>query len=226
MQQQAKQEVLILVDEHDRQTGTEEKMKAHREGKLHRAFSVFIFNTKGEMLITCRAKTKYHCGGMWTNACCSHPRPGETAEQAAHRRLQEELGFDCKLKEIFSFIYKVEFDNGLWEHEFDHIFVGVYDQDPVPDASETDAFAWMSMDGLKAEINDSEKYTRWFQIAFQKMMDEGLLDRIFGEGVGLVIRQIASGEHPVSKEPHWSPSTAVRARYFSRSSWNSIDVPL
>lgn len=115
-------EMLILVDKNDNQIGTEEKIKTHEEGKLHRAFSVFIFNPKGEMLLQKRAKIKYHSGGLWTNACCSHPRVGEILEEAAHRRLREEMGFDCELKKESSFIYNAKLDRGLTEHEFDYVF--------------------------------------------------------------------------------------------------------
>src|SRR4030042_2763439 len=126
-------EKIILVDENDREIGTEEKLKTHEQGKLHRAFSIFVFNSKGELLLQRRAKGKYHSGGLWTNTCCSHPREGEKLEEAVHRRLKQEMGLDCPLKEAFSFIYKVRFENGLFEHELDHVFIGRVDGKPVPD---------------------------------------------------------------------------------------------
>src|SRR4030095_7998604 len=118
---------VILVDQEDRPSGTAEKMEAHRKGLLHRAFSVFIFNSKGEMLLQQRALSKYHSGGLWTNACCSHPAPGEKTKDGAIRRLNEELGFETPVEKVFDFVYKAEFDNGLTEHEFDHVFAGEYE---------------------------------------------------------------------------------------------------
>jgi isopentenyl-diphosphate delta-isomerase len=163
-------EMLILVDPHDRQIGVEEKMKAHREGKLHRAFSVFVFNKKGEMLLQKRAPQKYHSGSLWTNACCSHPRPGEAIEQAAVRRLNEEMGFVCELKKVFHFIYKAELDGGLIEHEFDHVFVGRYRGKVYPNANEVSAYRWLNSQKIEHELEHSpEKYTVWFKIAFEQM---------------------------------------------------------
>ena len=135
-------EQVILVDEKDKEIGLEEKIKAHKEGKLHRAFSVFVFNQKGEMLLQRRALTKYHSGGLWTNTCCSHPRKGEDVDKAASRRLKEEMGFSCGLKEVFSFIYKTGFDNGLMEHEFDHVFVGAYESEPKINPEEVAEYKW------------------------------------------------------------------------------------
>src|SRR5690349_15951298 len=120
---------VILVDENDKAVGSAEKMKAHVKGMLHRAFSVFIFNTKGEMLLQQRALNKYHSGGLWTNACCSHPSPGEEIAASAVKRLSEELGFQTTIEKAFEFLYKADFDNGLTEHEFDHVFIGHYDGD-------------------------------------------------------------------------------------------------
>jgi isopentenyl-diphosphate delta-isomerase len=155
---------VILVDEQDNETGTAPKLKAHREGKLHRAFSIFVFNSRGQMLIQQRAGDKYHSGGLWTNTCCSHPQPGEAVIEAAHRRLQEEMGFDCELSEIFSFIYQVDFDNGLKENEFDHVLVGVYDQDPILNPEEAAAFAWVEpnelVQGMQAQ---PDRYTYWLK---------------------------------------------------------------
>ena len=122
-------EEVILVDIEDNPTGVADKMSAHLEGKLHRAFSIFIFNTEGKMLLQRRALSKYHSGGLWTNACCSHPLPEETTLAAASRRLKEELGFETSIEKIFDFVYKAEFENGLTEYEFDHVFAGEFDGD-------------------------------------------------------------------------------------------------
>ena len=164
-------EMVILVDEQDNQIGTEEKIRAHEMAQLHRAFSIFIFNTSGEMLLQQRARSKYHSGGLWTNACCSHPRPGEDIEQAAHRRLEEEMGFDCVLKKVFHFIYKVELDHGLTEHEFDHVFVGKYIGPINPNPQEVENFKWISIDDLKSDIaHRPEHYTVWFKIALNEIL--------------------------------------------------------
>src|ERR1700754_609781 len=135
-------EEVILVDEHDTPLGTLEKIEAHQKALLHRALSVFIFNRKGEMLLQQRARGKYHSAGLWTNACCSHPRPGEDTREAAFRRLREELGFTTFLEKMFHFTYKAELDNGLTEYEFDHVFVGVYDQDIHPDPEEVSDYRY------------------------------------------------------------------------------------
>ena len=165
-------EYVILVDENDNQIGIEEKIKAHEDAKLHRAFSIFIFNSKGEMLLQQRACEKYHSGCLWTNATCSHPRPGEEVADAAHRRLQEEMGFDCELKKAFSFIYKAEFDHGLTEHEFDHVFIGNYDGIVLPNSDEADDYQWIDVETLKKDIqHHPERYTVWFKIAFEKVME-------------------------------------------------------
>jgi len=167
------QELVVLVDTNDNQIGTEEKLKAHQEGKLHRAFSVFIFNAKGEMMLQKRASHKYHTGGLWTNTCCSHPRPGEDVQAAAHRRLQEEMGFDCPIKKAFSFIYKVYFkENNLYEHEFDHVFIGYSEKNPQLNPEEAEDFAWVAIDKLKQDIKDHpEKYTYWFKVALDKVIE-------------------------------------------------------
>ena len=161
---------VILVDENDNPVGTSEKMQAHVEGLLHRAFSVFIFNEKGEMLLQQRALDKYHSGGLWTNACCSHPAPGEETQAAAVRRLQEEMGFETAIEKIFDFVYKTDFDNGLTEYEFDHVFVGQYDRVFKFNKGEVADVCYKSI----AEINQSlkthpENYTVWFHIALPKI---------------------------------------------------------
>jgi isopentenyl-diphosphate delta-isomerase len=161
---------VILVNESDEIIGAMDKMEAHRKGELHRAFSVFIFNSKGEMLLQQRALNKYHSGGLWTNACCSHPSPGEDTMTAANRRLKEEMGFQTHLKKIFDFVYRSEFENGLIEHEFDHIFVGEFERDILMNRDEVKDFCYKKLD----EIRDSlaiqpQKYTAWFQLAFPKI---------------------------------------------------------
>ena len=149
---------VILVDEQDQEIGVMEKMEAHRQGLLHRAFSVFIFNEKGEMLLQQRSLDKYHSGGLWTNACCSHPRPGEDIQRAAQRRLHEELGFVTSIEEIFDFIYKSPFDNGLTEHEFDHVFIGVYDDVIEPNQKEVKDFWGQDRSRLSAARSLLQRY--------------------------------------------------------------------
>ena len=159
------QERVILVDKTGKEIGTEEKMQVHRDGRLHRAFSVFIFNSSGELLLQKRAKTKYHSGGLWTNTCCSHPRPGEDTDQAARRRMFEEMGFQCELKELFSFIYHVKLNDGLFEHELDHVFVGSFDGTPSPDPDEVDDWKYIDIDSLQQDIQENpENYTYWFKL--------------------------------------------------------------
>ena len=165
-------EQVILVDEHDAVLGTMEKMEAHRKAVLHRAFSVFVFNHSGEMLLQQRAVDKYLSGGLWTNSCCSHPRPGEDTLAAATRRLEEEMGFTTPLEKVFDFVYRASFDNGLTEHEFDHVFVGYYDDAFVPDAAEVGNHAYLSMhDIAKALQTEPDRFTAWFRIAFPKIYE-------------------------------------------------------
>ncbi len=162
-------EHVILVDKNDKELGTEERIKAHREGKLHRAFSIFVFNSKGELLMQRRAANKYHTAGLWSNTCCSHPQPGEPIEKAVHRKLKQEMGFDCMLEKKFSFIYKVNFENGLWEHEFDHVYIGQFDGRPNPNPEEADEWKWINIDELKKDIKKHPgRYTPWFRIAIEK----------------------------------------------------------
>lgn len=161
-------EEVILVDEADTPLGKMEKMEAHRKALLHRAFSVFIFNSKGEMLLQRRAAGKYHSPGLWTNACCSHPRPGEETLAAASRRLKEELGITTTLTKLFDFTYRSAYDNGLTEFEFDHVFVGIYDdRDIQPDPAEVSDFCFRSSDDIQTDLQRSPaKYTTWFHLAF------------------------------------------------------------
>jgi isopentenyl-diphosphate Delta-isomerase len=163
-------EEVILVNELDEQTGTIEKMEAHRKALLHRAFSVFIFNHKGEMLLQQRALGKYHSPGLWTNTCCSHPRPGEEIDSAAARRLKEEMGIDTPIKKIFDFIYRTEFDNGLTEYEFDHVYTGIYDGALIPDKQEVHDYCFRSMEDIHQDLQRRpEKYTEWFKIALERL---------------------------------------------------------
>lgn len=160
-------EEVILVNELDLPQGSMEKMEAHLRGLLHRAFSVFILNSRREMLLQRRAPEKYHSAGLWTNACCSHPRPGETTPAAATRRLHEELGFFTPLTKIFDFTYRSEFDNGLTEHEFDHVFLGHYDGPIIPDPAEVSEFIYLPLPAIALDLSTSpEKYTTWFHLAF------------------------------------------------------------
>ena len=162
-------ERVILVDIHDNPIGEMEKLKAHVEAKLHRAFSVFIFNSKGELLLQQRALNKYHSPGLWTNTCCSHQRAGETNIEAGKRRLFEEMGFACELKEVFWFIYRADFDNGLTEHELDHVMIGQYDLSPEINPEEVAAYKWMTLEDVKSDMESNpEKYTAWFKIIFKE----------------------------------------------------------
>ncbi len=163
-------ELVVLVNENDEQTGTMEKMEAHREPHLHRAFSVFLFNSQGKMLLQQRAHKKYHSGGLWTNTCCSHPRPGEATLDAANRRLQEEMGISAGIHHAFSFTYQAEFDNGLVEHEFDHVFVGQFDGAIEPNEAEVAAYCYKSTEEIKNDLLlKPQFYTPWFRIAFPKL---------------------------------------------------------
>lgn len=162
-------EYVILVDEQDKRLGLMEKIEAHEKGVLHRAFSVFILNHKNQLLLQQRALHKYHSGGLWTNTCCSHPRDGETNLEAAHRRLQEEMGMDAPLEKLLHFVYRAEFDNNMIEHELDHVFVGKCDANPVINPDEVEAYKWMDLDELKADIEKNPQlYTAWFKIIFNE----------------------------------------------------------
>ena len=156
--------LVVLVDEKNKVLGTEEKMAAHEKGLLHRAFSVFVFNSKGELLLQKRDSGKYHCGGLWSNTVCSHPHPNERFLAGAHRRLKEEMGFDCPLKKVDCFIYNVSFENGLTEHEYDCVFKGNYDGKIKPNPEEVEEYKWVSMDWLREDVlKNSNDYTFWFK---------------------------------------------------------------
>jgi isopentenyl-diphosphate Delta-isomerase len=163
-------EEVVLVDEFDNPVGVMEKLEAHQKGLLHRAFSVFIFNSGGKMLLQRRALSKYHSAGLWTNACCSHPRPNEKTLDAANRRLKEEMGLVVELTYKTQFTYTTKFDNELIEHEVDHVFVGITDIDPIINAEEVESYIWMTTTDLKNQlaINPS-LFTSWFKIAMEKL---------------------------------------------------------
>ena len=164
-----KEEEVILVNENDEQVGTMPKLEAHEKAVLHRAFSIFILNDKNEVMLQQRAAHKYHSPLLWTNTCCSHQRVGESNIQAGTRRLQEELGFVTDIKELFHFIYKAPFDNGLTEHELDHVMIGYSNQEPLINEDEVASWKWMSTADIKNDIRNSpELYTEWFKIIFQK----------------------------------------------------------
>lgn len=163
------EEQVILVNEKDEPIGLMGKMEAHEKGLLHRAFSVFVFNSKQEVLLQQRAACKYHSPNLWTNTCCSHPRAGETNQQAGERRLQEEMGLQVPLQEVFSFIYKAPFDNGLTEHEYDHVLIGYSDVQPQINPEEVASWKWLSLEAIKEDILQApERYTAWFKIIFEE----------------------------------------------------------
>ena len=166
------EEKVILVNENDEQIGTMPKMEAHEKALLHRAFSVFVFNDDNELMLQQRAAHKYHSPLLWTNTCCSHQRVGETNIQAGKRRLMEEMGFVVELEDTISFIYKAPFDNGLTEHEFDHILIGKYNSTPIINPDEVASWKWMSLDAVKNDILEHpEFYTEWFKIIFDKFYE-------------------------------------------------------
>lgn len=164
-----KEELVILVNEKDEPIGLMNKMEAHEKALLHRAFSVFIFNDRNELMLQQRAADKYHSPLLWANTCCSHQRDGESNLDAGTRRLKEEMGFVCNLKESFSFIYKAPFDNGLTEHELDHVMIGTYNDEPDINSDEVAAYKWMSLEAVKVDIIKNPKiYTEWFKIIFKE----------------------------------------------------------
>lgn len=167
------EELVVLVDKQDNQVGLMPKMEAHEKAVLHRAFSVFIFNDKGELMLQQRAAHKYHSPLLWTNTCCSHQRDGESNVKAGKRRLEEEMGFVTEVKEVFSFIYKAPFDNGLTEHELDHVMVGKFNGVPQINKDEVEAYKWMTLADVKSDIaQNPETYTEWFKIIFDKSYEK------------------------------------------------------
>ncbi len=160
------EEEVVLVDSQGKPTGTEPKLRAHQgDGKLHRAISVLVFDSQGRMLIQRRAEDKYHSGGEWANTCCSHPKPGEEIEAAAHRRLGEEMGFDCELREVFDFTYRIGVGTKMTEHEYDHVFVGKFSGEPHPDPREVSEYRWVPLETLFSDVRaNSAEYAPWFKI--------------------------------------------------------------
>lgn len=165
------EETVILVNEADTEIGQMAKLEAHEKGILHRAFSLFIFNSKGELLLQQRALNKYHSPGLWTNTCCSHQRAGESNIEAGIRRLGEEMGISCELTDVFSFIYKASFDNGLTEHELDHVLVGQYEANPIINKEEVMDYKWLTLQDLKMDMDKHpESYTAWFKIILNEYL--------------------------------------------------------
>ena len=161
-------EKVVLVDKNDNQIGLMSKMEAHQKGTLHRAFSIFLFNSENQILLQKRSSNKYHSGGLWTNTCCSHPRDGESVIDAGNRRLFEEMGIKTELKEAFNFTYKAELDNGLIEHEYDHVLIGEFNGTPILNKDEAEDWKWISMEDVRKDIVENETdYTVWFVIAFE-----------------------------------------------------------
>jgi isopentenyl-diphosphate delta-isomerase len=173
------EEVVILVDEHDREAGVAGKLAVHTSGSLHRAFSVFVFNEGNEMLIQRRAHTKYHSPGLWSNACCGHPRPGESVLESAERRLWEEMGFVIPLRERFSFLYRADLGSGLIEYEYDHVLLGCFSGVPEPSADEVSEWRWVGLKTLTADIASvPSRYAIWFRIALVQMEARNLLNEL------------------------------------------------
>lgn len=167
------EENVILVDKNDTQIGLMSKLDAHKKGILHRAFSVFVLNNNNEIMLQKRAYNKYHSGGLWTNTCCSHQREGENSIEAGKRRLLEEMGFETELKIITSFIYKVEFENGLTEHELDYLLIGRYLKSPVINKQEVADWKWMKVELIADDIKlNPNNYTSWFKIIFDKFQNK------------------------------------------------------
>jgi isopentenyl-diphosphate delta-isomerase len=169
-----KRQEIILVDGEDKPVGSASKLEAHQEGgTLHRAFSVFIFDHSGRMLLQRRARTKYHFGGLWSNACCGHPRPGEDTADAARRRLREEFGFETEIDDLFRFTYRATDEaSGLTEHEFDHVFHGEFDGEPLPDPDEIEGWRWVDADALRADlVANPERYTPWFRASAERVLE-------------------------------------------------------
>ncbi len=163
-------EYVLLVNKNDQPLGTMEKITAHEKGELHRAFSVFVFNNKGELLLQKRASDKYHSGGLWTNTVCSHPKAGEDVAASAKRRMMEEMGFECDISKAFTFIYKSNVGDGLTEHEFDHVFFGYSDTHPDPNPEEVEDWKYVGMDWLNKDVKENaDDYTVWFKIALKEV---------------------------------------------------------
>ncbi|HXY32344.1 MAG TPA: isopentenyl-diphosphate Delta-isomerase [Gemmatimonadaceae bacterium] len=167
---QPEPEQVVLVDDEDRDVGSEEKLAAHRSGALHRAFSVLLLDSAGRILLQRRALTKYHSAGLWSNACCGHPRPGEAVDAAARRRLREEMGIDCPLREVLTFRYRADVGSGLVENELDHVYVGEFDGAPAPDPAEVSEWRWVSLPELEASIAVAPaEYTAWLPLLLREL---------------------------------------------------------
>ena len=166
--------MLITVDAQDRETGVVDKLTAHRRGILHRAFSIFVFDANARLLLQQRARGKYHSGGLWSNTCCSHPRPGESLFDSAHRRLRHEMGFDCPLEAVFGFVYRATLGGGLVEHEFDHVLVGRFQGIPVPDAGEVGDWKWESVPAIQRQLAENPlQFSAWFKAALDGLLARG-----------------------------------------------------
>jgi len=165
-----REEQLVLVNEVDQVIGVGEKIHTHVIGALHRAFSVFIFNSAGQLLLQKRSSAKYHSRGLWSNTCCGHPRPGESIAEASRRRLIEEMGIDCAVRKVFEFIYYTKLDNGLYEHEYDHVLVGNFDKSPTPNQDEVDDWKWADLPVIRLDMHaHPEHYTYWFRISLDEI---------------------------------------------------------
>ncbi|MEK6279026.1 MAG: isopentenyl-diphosphate Delta-isomerase [Acidobacteriota bacterium] len=165
------EERVVLVNEQDEAIGIEDKTRAHVLGTLHRAFSVFILNPAGQLLAQKRAVTKYHSRGLWSNTCCGHPRPHEAIDKASRRRLREEMGFESNLREVFSFVYRAQLEDGLIENEYDHVLVGSFEGVPKPDPLEVSEWKWVDLERLRMDIKEHpEKYTYWFRLTFDRFL--------------------------------------------------------
>lgn len=165
-----REEFVVLVNEKDQETGLMEKMQAHVEGVLHRAFSIFVFDSNDRLLLQQRALSKYHTPGLWTNTCCSHPRKNESLPQATRRRLMEEMGMECAMEKAFDFVYKADVGQGLTEHEFDHVFVGYTDELPQINKEEVESYRYANLEEIRHEMNKKpEDFTVWFRIAFDRV---------------------------------------------------------
>lgn len=172
MKDMSMSDLIVLVDESDREVGTKDRLATHVDGALHRAVSVYVFNSVERLLLTRRAACKYHSGGLWTNTCCTHPKPGESTQDAARRCLRKEVGIDCEITSAFHFIYRAELANGLTEHELDHVFVATYDIDPNLDPNESDAYEWVDPQELSRDIEaHPEKYTAWLPLSLNRAIE-------------------------------------------------------
>jgi len=193
-------EMMVLVNENDHVVGVEEKIRTHQLGALHRAFSIFVFNSHGDLLLQKRAGTKYHSRGLWSNTCCGHPRFEESIKDACHRRLHQEMGFDCELNEILAFRYRVELEDDLIEHEYDHVFIGFFDGTPQPDPNEVEDWRWKVFSQARSEAKQNpSKYTRWFSTAATLVAERiGELDH--------------STTRSVALQSKWATSVCLRNR--------------